>query len=149
MTETRSLQLKLESTVDSIDAVELIAKGLARESGYGEDQSDRFAMAVRETMVNAVEHGNGFDRRKSVFFRVHVDPSALTVVIRDQGKGFDPALVPDPTEPENLLKASGRGLLLMRSLVDEVTLRTGQDGGAEVTLAIRSSKVDESKERGT
>ena len=138
MSEDRRLSLRFESKVDSVDAAELIAKGLAREAGFDDDVLDRLGMAVRETMVNAVTHGNGYSREKSVYFNVHVDAAgALTVVIRDEGEGFDPEEVPDPTSPDNLLKASGRGLLLMNALVDQATVRRGEPNGTEVVLVKR------------
>ena len=150
MSEDRRLSLRFESKVDSVDAAELIAKGLAREAGFDDDVLDRLGMAVRETMVNAVTHGNGYSREKSVYFNVHVDTAgALTVVIRDEGEGFDPEEVPDPTSPDNLLKASGRGLLLMNALVDQATVRRGEPNGTEVVLVKhapegRSEKEDHS-----
>lgn len=135
MAESRSLELKLESKVDSVDAAEIIVQGLAREAGYQEDEVDHLGMAVRESMVNAVTHGNGYSAEKSVYFNVDLEPDGkLTVGIRDEGEGFDVEEVPDPTAPENLLKSSGRGLLLMRALVDEFTIRRGEPLGMQVTM---------------
>lgn len=119
MPESRSIELKLESKIDSVDAAELIVQGLAREAGFSSDDIDHLGMAVRESMVNAVTHGNGYNKDKSVHFSVRVGGGTLEISIRDEGEGFDPGGVPDPTAPENLLKASGRGLLLMNALVDE------------------------------
>lgn len=135
MAESRSLELKLESKVDSVDAAEIIVQGLAREAGYAEDEIDHLGMAVRESMVNAVTHGNGYSADKSVHLSVKMKADGeLTVGIRDEGEGFEPQAVPDPTAPENLLKTSGRGLLLMRALVDEFTLRRGEPRGMQVTM---------------
>jgi serine/threonine-protein kinase RsbW len=137
MIDKRRIELRLESTIDSVDAAELIVQGLAREAGFGSDEVDHLGMAVRECVANAVTHGNAYSREKHVHFRVEVGPEGLRVTIRDEGEGFDPSSVPDPTAPENLFKASGRGLLLMNALVDEFRVGPGAGGGAEVALLKR------------
>jgi serine/threonine-protein kinase RsbW len=76
-------------------------------------------MAVRESMVNAVAHGNKYNGRKRVQLRIEGHPDRLVVVIADEGDGFDEGAVADPLASENLLKQSGRGLLLMRAFMDE------------------------------
>ncbi|MBI1357438.1 MAG: ATP-binding protein [Acidobacteria bacterium] len=135
MADPRSLELKLESKVDSVDAAELIVQGLAREAGHPEDEIDHLGMAVRESMVNAVTHGNGYSAEKWVYFSARVEKDGgLRVGIRDEGEGFEPRGVPDPTAPENLLKTSGRGLLLMRALVDEFSVERAEPRGMQVTM---------------
>ena len=146
MSENRSLELTLESKVDSVDAVELIVQGLAREAGHDEDAIDHLGMAVRESMANAVTHGNSYSRDKSVHVRIERLDDKLTIRIRDEGEGFDPEEVPDPTAPENLLKASGRGLLLMRALVDEFTIQRAEPGGMESTLVKNAPASENEKE---
>lgn len=136
MGEQRRLELKLESVIASVDAAELCAKGFAREGGYAEDQIDRLGMAVREAAANAVTHGNAYSADKSVHFSVELHDERLVVRIRDEGEGFDPGAVPDPTSVENLLKASGRGLLMMRALVDDVDVINGSPSGTEVVLTL-------------
>ena len=138
--------MTLESKIDSVDAVELIVQGLAREAGHADDAIDHFAMAVRESMVNAVTHGNAYNRNKSVRFQVRVESGRLTVKIKDEGEGFDPEDTPDPTAPENLLKSSGRGLLLMRALVDEFTVERAKPRGMEVTLVKFAPAEENQKE---
>jgi serine/threonine-protein kinase RsbW len=137
MSESRSIELRLESTIDSVDAAELIVQGLAREVGIDPGEIDHLGMAVRESMVNAVTHGNGYDKDKSVYFAVRSEDGTLTISIRDEGEGFDPQGVPDPTAPENLLKTSGRGLLLMHALVDEFRVSPAEPCGTQVTLVKR------------
>lgn len=94
-------------------------------------------MAVRESMVNAVTHGNGYNKDKAVHFGVRLEGGTLTISIRDEGEGFDPQGVPDPTTPENLLKTSGRGLLLMNALVDEFRVGPAKPCGTRVKLVKR------------
>jgi serine/threonine-protein kinase RsbW len=145
MRDHRRLELRLESVISSVDAAELCAKGLAREGGYGEEQVDRLGMAVREAAANAVTHGNAYSADKSVHLCVEIEQGGEMVVrIRDEGAGFDPSDVPDPTSPENLLKASGRGLLMMRALVDYVELENALPSGTVVVLKLNGpEKQDE------
>ncbi|MEZ5362854.1 MAG: ATP-binding protein [Bryobacterales bacterium] len=147
MPESRSIELKLESKIDSVDAAELIVQGLAREAGFSTDDIDHLGMAVRESMVNAVTHGNGYNKEKYVHFSVRTTGGKLEISIRDEGEGFDPGGVPDPTAPENLLKASGRGLLLMNALVDEFQVGPAEPCGTRVRLVkSRSGGESEIKE---
>jgi serine/threonine-protein kinase RsbW len=135
--------LRLDSVISSVDAAELIAKGLAREGGYGDEQVDRLGMAVREAAANAVTHGNAYSADKSVHFSVEMNDGRLVVKLRDEGDGFEPSEVPDPTSVENLLRASGRGLLMMRALVDEVDVRNASPNGTEVVLTLHSPAAEE------
>ena len=91
-------------------------------------------MAVRETVANAVTHGNGYSPEKTVAFEASIDEKMFRVTVADQGEGFDPDQVADPLDAENLLKASGRGLLLMRAFFDEVQVGPGEKSGTRVVL---------------
>ena len=146
MTDGRTLQLNLESTLDSVEATELIVQQLARRRGFSEQDTEQFMIAIRETMANAISHGNGYSRQKSVYFGVVADSTQFKVTVRDQGLGFDPGEVPDPTAEDNLLRTSGRGLLLMRSFVDELSIRRRDPTGTEVVLIKYSPKSTSHKE---
>jgi anti-sigma B factor antagonist len=146
MTDGRTLQLNLESTLDSVEATELIVQQLARRRGFAEQDVEQFMIATRETMANAISHGNGYSREKSVYFGVVADSKQFKVTVRDQGLGFDPEEVPDPTAEDNLLRTSGRGLLLMRSFVDELSIRRGDPTGTEVVLLKYSPELTSHKE---
>ena len=98
-------------------------------------------------MANAVTHGNGYSRNKSVHFSVEQIDGRLTIKIRDEGDGFDTEDIPDPTTQENLLKASGRGLLLMRALVDEFKVQRGEPCGTEVMLVKNAPASETGKEK--
>lgn len=133
----------MESVISTVDAAELCAKGLAREGGYTEERIDRLGMAVREAVANAVTHGNVYSADKCVHFSVEVDDDRLVVRVSDEGTGFDPDEVPDPTAAENILNASGRGLLMMRALVDEVELNKLSPSGTEAVLTLFGRKEAE------
>jgi serine/threonine-protein kinase RsbW len=123
----------LESTLDSVNMAEQTADHMAGKAGFDEDERHRIAMAVREAAVNAVLHGNAYDPKKKVVVSFENTGNDFIVTIADQGRGLDPANVPDPLDPQNLLKQSGRGIFLIRSFMDEVRFRT-LDPGTEITL---------------
>jgi serine/threonine-protein kinase RsbW len=77
-------------------------------------------LALEEALVNAIKHGNGYDKDKTVQIDYEVQPDRFTIRITDQGTGFDPADVPDPTAVENLERPCGRGLMLMRHYMSEI-----------------------------
>ena len=92
------------------------------------------SVAVRESVVNAIKHGNRLDENKRVTVEFVLLPHALEVGVQDEGQGFDPGSVPDPVAEENLLKAYGRGIFFMKSFMDEVKYTFPQNGGTKVTL---------------
>jgi serine/threonine-protein kinase RsbW len=123
----------LDSSLESVNTVEQIADKFAVDSGFDEDERHRIAMAVREAAVNAVLHGNAYDPTKKVTVGFDMTGESLTIRIADQGRGLDPATLPDPLAPENLLRNSGRGIFLIRAFMDEVRFRV-LDPGTEITL---------------
>ena len=124
----------LESTLESVDDAEELAVGVAQRAGFSEEDLLKIGMAVRESMVNAVVHGNRYNSHKKVRVSVVKNTEKLTVQIADQGEGFEFDRLPDPLAPENLMRASGRGIFLIRSFMDEVQMRRLEPGGTEVTL---------------
>lgn len=124
----------LDSTLESVDSAEELAVGMAQRAGFDEDELMRIGMAVRESMVNAVVHGNRYNANKKVRFSVTHNGEKFTVRIADQGEGFDFENLPDPLAPENLMRTSGRGIFLIRSFMDEFQMRHLEPGGTEVTL---------------
>ena len=99
-----------------------------------EDTLLDLGLAVREAMVNAVMHGNRYSPDKKVHFVLAVGDDSLRITIRDFGDGFDPRGVADPLAIENLMKHSGRGLLIIQSYVDEFEVKPARPKGTEVTL---------------
>jgi serine/threonine-protein kinase RsbW len=124
----------LASTLDSVDNAEELAVGVAQRAGFDEDDLMKIGMAVRESMVNAVVHGNRYNENKRVRFSVAHNAQRFTVRIADEGEGFDFEHLPDPLAPENLMRTSGRGIFLIRSFMDEFQMRHLELGGTEVTL---------------
>ena len=126
------------STLESVDVAEEEILKAAEEAGFDEDDRHRIGMAVRECMVNAVVHGNRYNRNKQVHVSVSIGKfeASLRFVIRitDQGEGFEVQEVPDPLHGTNLLRHSGRGLVLMGAFMDDMKIRKVSPTGTEVTL---------------
>jgi serine/threonine-protein kinase RsbW len=138
----------LESSLASVNKAEQTASEVAAKSGFDEDECGRIAMAVREAAVNAVLHGNRYDPAKRLTISFETTPDALTVAVRDEGSGLDPAALPDPLAPENLLKQSGRGIFLIRAFMDEVRF-SALSPGTEITMVkfMRGASRDANKEQ--
>ena len=129
-----SVDILLESTLDSVDSAEAEVLKAAEEAGFGEEDLHKIGMAVRESMVNAVVHGNRYNARKKVHLQVYKRSDRLVVIIRDEGEGFDMTALPDPLAEENLLRQSGRGLLLIQAFMDELDVHRAEPKGTEVKM---------------
>ncbi len=132
--EARTVDKVLDSTLESVDHAEDAVLREAQKLGFDEDDMHKIGMSVRETMVNAVVHGNRYNARKKVRLTISYAPDRLVVVIADEGEGFDMAALPDPLADENLLRHSGRGLLLIQAFMDEFQIRTREPRGTEVKM---------------
>ncbi len=131
--EASRITYTLDSSLDSVNQVEQTAEQVAQKAGLDEDEVYRVAMATREAAVNAVLHGNDFSVDKHITVSFENTGSSLVIKVADQGKGLDPATLPDPLAPENLMRGSGRGILIIRSFMDELHFRQ-LDPGTELTL---------------
>lgn len=136
------MDLVLESTLESVDIAEEHVLREATELGFDEDEQHRIGMSVRECMVNAVVHGNRYNARKKVEVSISRSPDRLVVTIRDEGEGFDLNALPDPLANENLLRHSGRGLLLIQAFMDEFQIRAREPKGTEVKMVKYVGKTE-------
>lgn len=138
---SQDVHLEVHSTIEALDLVQVITEHIARRLGFDEESLHWTTMAVRESVVNAIAHGNGSDPSKIVFIDYSAtpddNPSDFIVCVRDQGSGFDPEAVKDPLTPENMLSTSGRGVFLIRQFMDEVSIRRAPQGGMEVRMSKR------------
>ncbi len=137
---TEVIERSLDSTLESVDHAEELALRMAQRAGFDDDDLMKIGMAVRESMVNAVVHGNRYNANKQVQFSVIHHGERFTVRVRDEGEGFDFESLPDPLAPENLMRTSGRGLFLIRSFMDEFEMRHAEPGGTELVLVKYISK---------
>ena len=143
------VEVILESDLKNVEVAEEIARRVASTSGFDEDEQHKIEMAVHESMINAICHGNKNDASKSVWLRFQIHPDRLEIRIRDQGNGFDPKQIPDPLEAANLLKVSGRGIFLIRTFMDEFNVEYIDGTGTEVTLVKRLSSGTQPPKGGT
>jgi serine/threonine-protein kinase RsbW len=115
-----NFSLEIESNPNNLITVEEFVNYFSKELNLDESKLSGLLLAVTEAVTNAIIHANKCDETKKVQMDVTKDGNKLIITIKDEGKGFDPSKVPDPTEPENLLKDSGRGLYLMKIYTDEL-----------------------------
>jgi serine/threonine-protein kinase RsbW len=133
-------QTLLDSTLQSVDDAEAIVMSAAKDLGFEEDDQHQIGMAVRECMVNAVVHGNRYSKNKKVHLEIESSGNSLVIVIGDEGAGFDIDSLPDPLAAENILRQSGRGLLLIRAFMDDFDLHPRPGGGTEVRIVKKLAK---------
>jgi serine/threonine-protein kinase RsbW len=143
LTRGGTVRLQVRSNFDTLDFVQLVSDRMAHLGGLDEDAVHWIGVAVRESVINAIKHGNreAADKLVTVEFTFTPvsDPDELVVRVLDEGEGFDPEEIADPLAPENLLKASGRGIFFMRSFMDDVTLKRAAEGGMEVRMVKKLS----------
>jgi serine/threonine-protein kinase RsbW len=142
MVRGNTVRLDFRSSFDMLDLVQVVSDHIGRQVGLDDEAVHWVGVAVRESVINAIKHGNGGDEQK----RVHLEftpledemPPGVAIRVRDEGPGFDPETLPDCLAPENILKASGRGIFLIRSFMDELRLQRAPEGGMEVVMVKRS-----------
>jgi serine/threonine-protein kinase RsbW len=113
-------QLKIASDITNLNLVENAIDSLTNEIGINQDSYGKILVAVLEAVNNAIKHGNKQDQKKSVKIDFIIEKKNLYISVTDEGKGFKPAEVPDPTKPENIEALNGRGIFLMSKLADEI-----------------------------
>ncbi|MEN9447495.1 MAG: hypothetical protein RJA25_785 [Bacteroidota bacterium] len=133
---TEVVQLKISSRLENIAKVESMMEALREQYHIKEEQYNNVLLASVEAVTNAIEHGNNSDERKEVMIEICKCNSMFKLSIRDQGEGFNPDILPDPTTPELLEIPDGRGVFLIRTLADEVRF---YDGGRCVEISFQLS----------
>jgi serine/threonine-protein kinase RsbW len=126
--------LVLASRFENIEVAERALVDLCHRAGCAEDQEYWLVTALREAVANAVRHGNRRDAKRVVRVAYLIDDSTVTIRVEDEGEGFDPADVPDPTDPENLLRPNGRGIFYMRQFMNQVDFSSTAAGGTAVVM---------------
>ena len=138
MSHSHTVRIEFASAFDMLDFVQVVSDHVGRMAGLDEDALHWVSVAVRESVVNAIKHGNKNDESKRVVVEFTPEPQheprQLTIRVEDQGDGFDPEELADPLAPENILKSSGRGIFLIRSFMDDVQLERGKERGMQVRM---------------
>lgn len=127
-------ELTLASRLESLNKIESLTLELKEQFGLSDEQEANILVALSEAVSNAIVHGNRFQPDRAVYVQYWYEEGKLMFTVTDQGMGFNPDEVPDPTAPENLMKPAGRGVFLMRNLADDVVF---SEGGRKVTLTFR------------
>jgi serine/threonine-protein kinase RsbW len=134
------VRLEFTSAFEMLDFVQVVSDHMARDVGLDDDALHWVGVAIRESVINAIKHGNRNDAAKHVFIEFetarHAVPE-LMIRVRDEGEGFDPETIANPLDPENLLKSSGRGIFLIRNFMDDVQLQRAPEGGMEIRMVKR------------
>ena len=137
--QSRTVKLDIASRFEMLEMVQTILAHITTMLAFEEDAAYNVSVAVRESVVNAIKHGNEHDESKRVAVVFTIHPAALEVKVQDQGRGFDPESVPNPIAEENLLKSYGRGIFFMRNFMDEVTIARRPEGGMSVHMVKKLS----------
>jgi len=123
----------IPSSLEKVPEIDRLAHRMGCAAGMAENDCSDLAIALTEIVKNAILHGNRSNPDKEVSLHFTIGADRLTITVKDQGPGFDPEAVPDPTAPENLLKDTGRGIFVSRHLLDEIRFDREPDG-MKVTL---------------
>jgi serine/threonine-protein kinase RsbW len=140
MTET--IELSIHSKLEFVDMVGSVTKSVTAKMGFDEDDASWIELAVHEAVINAITHGNRNAPDKQVDVRYIIEADALTIYVRDRGKGFDPDKLPDPTNSDNLLNPTGRGIFYMRTFMDEVEHTIHPEGGSLVRMNKKKRQIN-------
>lgn len=127
-------ELRFASHIDAVERAAAAVSEFLSRAGVSEDIAFGIDMAVREAVTNAVVHGNKLDETKFTEIGLKISPEAFEITVHDQGTGFNPGDIPDPTKEENILKTSGRGIFFMRNFMDEVDWTLNSTGGTTVRM---------------
>ena len=139
VSDSHVVRIELPSSFDLLDLVQIVSDRLSAMAGMEEDAMHWVSVAVRESVINAIKHGNKEDRAKHVtvefLLSPREQPREFIVEVLDQGIGFDPEEVANPLDAENMLKSSGRGIFFMKSFMDDVTMARRPEGGMSVRMS--------------
>jgi serine/threonine-protein kinase RsbW len=133
-TDANEIEVIISSALENLDLIQALTDCITDYMKFDEESAHRIGMSVRESVTNAIQHGNKLDLSKSVYICYDMAPDRLSISVRDQGNGFRADLVPNPLDSANLLKPSGRGIFYIRTFMDEVEFRFPSEGGTEVFM---------------
>jgi serine/threonine-protein kinase RsbW len=137
--EANRIEVRIGSALEYLDLVQTVTDCITGFMRFDEDTAHWIGMSVRESVTNAIQHGNKLDKDKSVDICFDISQEQLAILVKDQGAGFQVDELPNPLDPENLLKPSGRGIFYIRSFMDEVEFRALSQGGMEVHMVKKVS----------
>ena len=137
----RTFELTIPSRLEELESVQRLIGQAATAFGLTEDMAYWMELTISESVINAIRHGNQFDPTKKARLVISYDGENVEIIVEDQGEGFSLDELADPTKAENLLKPCGRGILIIRSFMDEVNLTQKEGGGTRLHMIKRVSEV--------
>jgi serine/threonine-protein kinase RsbW len=126
--ENGHYSIQFESSIENLEKVEAVTARISKELLFSESDVDDISISITELFNNAIHHGNQNNFKKKIHVTYDVTPSAIRVSVRDEGKGFSLQDLKNPLAPENLLAESGRGIYLVKELMDKVEINTSSNG---------------------
>ncbi len=126
--ERKSYENKFKSTPENLPKIENYFNEIFSPLNLPEKKLNLLLLALSEAASNCIKHGNNSDPNKEVQIRIEIDAETIRVELKDEGQGFDPTIIPDPTTPENIMKEHGRGIHIMKAFVDKLTYEKTSDG---------------------
>ena len=133
------IEVIISSALDNLDLIQTLTDCITDHMNFDADSAHWIGMSVRESVTNAIQHGNKLDLSKKVDICFEVEPDRLSISVKDQGSGFEADKVANPLDQDNLLKPSGRGIFYIRTFMDEVEFRSLSHGGMEVYMVKKLS----------
>lgn len=130
----RSFELTIPSRLEEMEAVHALIAEAVKEYKLSDEMAHWIELTISESMINAIQHGNKADPTKEATLKISSNGDKIEIIVEDQGKGFKLDSIADPTDIANLLKPSGRGILIIRSFMDEVDLSQREGGGTRLRM---------------
>jgi len=137
--KANKIEVSIGSALEYLDLIQTVTDCITSFMGFDDDTAHWIGMSVRESVTNAIQHGNKLDQSKKVDICYEAEREYLQITVRDQGSGFKIDDLPNPLDTENLLKPSGRGIFYIRSFMDQVEFKALSQGGMEVHMVKRIS----------
>lgn len=142
-----AIELSINSNFLFIELVASVTDNITQLVGFGEEEAHWIGLSVRESVINAIKHGNKLDISKQVDVKFLISDTEIIIFVRDRGEGFDPSCIPNPLEPSNLIKPNGRGIFYMRTFMDEVVFSNHPQGGTVVKMLKRKVNTDKCEDK--
>jgi len=130
----KSFELTIPSRLDEMVTVHALVGEAIKEYRLSDELAHWIELTISESMINAIQHGNKSDPTKEASLKITSDGEMIEIIVEDEGRGFTLEKVADPTDGANLLKPSGRGILIIRSFMDEVILSEREGGGSRLRM---------------
>jgi serine/threonine-protein kinase RsbW len=137
----KTFELTIPSKLEELEAVQKLISEATVAFGLSEDIAYWMELTISESMINAIRHGNQSDPSKDAFLSISFDGESVEIIVEDEGEGFRLEDLADPTQAENLLKPCGRGILIIRSFMDEVKLTPKEGGGTRLRMLKKLPEV--------